>query len=243
MDYTINQVAYPSNNSLLSLFVAQAMPYALELNNTRSGIPNLMITNSGSQRFDLYSGPFTKNDQLTSSPFADSFLYIPNVTYSVASQVAPYMNNEGSNNRRDLGSEAEREEELYKKGYVGKRFRRWLEDMDRRAREDSVDKRDQTANATLGYVTTDSCPGAGDDTAHEPLSFHDIPDFIVSDPPANVKDTDTIDLVFVDFIQAQLLATLNTLQSVQNYTATDVSPYSELLSNAVLGVFAQSAWN
>lgn len=114
-----------------------------------------MITNSGSQRFDLYSGPFTKNDQLTSSPFADSFLYIPNVTYSVASQVVPFLNKEGSNNRRDLVSEAEHEEELYKKGYVGKRFRRWLEDMDRRAREDSVDKRDQNANATLGYVTTD----------------------------------------------------------------------------------------
>lgn len=75
------------------------------------------------------------------------------------------------------------------------------------------------------------------------MSFHDIPDFIVSNPPANVKDTDTIDLVFVDFVQAQLLATLNTLQSERNFTAADVSKYSELLSNQVLGVFAQSAWN
>jgi hypothetical protein len=83
----------------------------------------------------------------------------------------------------------------------------------------------------------------GDDTAHEPLAFHSVPDFIVSDPPANVKDTDPIDLVFVDFIQAQLLTTLNTLQTERNFTASDVSLYSELLANQVLGVFAQSAWN
>jgi hypothetical protein len=110
-----------------------------------------MITSSGSQRFDLYAGPFTKNDQLTSSPFANAFLYIPNVTYSVASQVAPLMNNKDSNNRRDLSVE-EREEELYRKGYVGKRFRRWLEDMDKRAQEETQEK---PPASTLGYVTTD----------------------------------------------------------------------------------------
>lgn len=83
----------------------------------------------------------------------------------------------------------------------------------------------------------------GDDIAHEPLPFHSIPDFIVSDPPTNVKDTDPIDLVFVDFFEAQLLTTLNTLQKERNFTASDVSRYSELLLDQVLGVFAQSAWN
>ena len=38
------------------------MPVALAINNTRASIPNIMITNSGSQRFDVYAGPFTKND-------------------------------------------------------------------------------------------------------------------------------------------------------------------------------------
>jgi hypothetical protein len=83
----------------------------------------------------------------------------------------------------------------------------------------------------------------GDDTAHEPLAFHSIPDFIVSDPPANVEDTDPIDLVFVGLIQGQLLTALNALQTERNFTASDVSPYSKLLANQVLGVFAQSVWN
>nr|VWP00432.1 Triacylglycerol lipase [Ganoderma boninense] len=37
-------------------------------------VSTLMITNSGSQRFDVYSGPFVLNDQLTSSLYANPFL-------------------------------------------------------------------------------------------------------------------------------------------------------------------------
>jgi hypothetical protein len=36
------------------------MPVALTINNTRAAIPNIMITNSGELRFDIYAGPFTK---------------------------------------------------------------------------------------------------------------------------------------------------------------------------------------
>ena len=55
-----------------------------------------MITNFGEERFDIYSGTFTKNDQLTASPFTDTFLFIPNVTSSVANQVLPTVNNQGA---------------------------------------------------------------------------------------------------------------------------------------------------
>ncbi|KAG1831271.1 hypothetical protein EV424DRAFT_1372569 [Suillus variegatus] len=71
-DYTINQNPYPSNASLLSLFIADAVPYPLSINNTRDSIPAIYITNSGSQRFNVFQGPFTKNDQLTASPFTYS---------------------------------------------------------------------------------------------------------------------------------------------------------------------------
>ena len=128
------------------------MQYALPLNSSRSSVPNIMITNSGSQRFDLYSGPFTKNDQLTSSPFADSFLYIPNVPVSVASQVLPALNNAGANERRALIEEYERER--YARGDVDMRYMAWLEEMDRR---NHGAERRAAQNATLGYVTSDVC--------------------------------------------------------------------------------------
>jgi hypothetical protein len=79
-DYTLSHNSFPSNVSRLSLIVDQVLPTALEVNNTRrANISNIIITNSGGLRFDIYAGPFTKNDQLTAFPFADAFLYIADV--------------------------------------------------------------------------------------------------------------------------------------------------------------------
>jgi len=134
-----------------SLILAfQATPVALAINNTRASIPNIMITNSGSQRFDIYAGSFTKNDQLTASPFADAFLFIPNVTFSVANQVLPTLNNAGANERRAM-MEA-REHELYGRGDVDTVYSKWLEEMDKK--NDGMERR-AAQNLTLGYVTTD----------------------------------------------------------------------------------------
>ena len=112
-----------------------------------------MITNSGSQRFDLYSGPFTKNDQLTASPFADAFLFIPNITAGIANKVLPALNGAGANQRRRsiISALQKREHELYGRGHVDTVYMRWLEEMDRR---NGVERR-AAQNATLGYVTND----------------------------------------------------------------------------------------
>ncbi|KAI0061923.1 hypothetical protein BV25DRAFT_715601 [Artomyces pyxidatus] len=225
---------YPSNGSLLTLFIEQVIPVALAINNTRAAIPNIIITNSGELRFDLYKGPFTKNDQLTASPFTDSFLYIPNVTLGVASKVLPTLNKAGANEKRSL----EREEELYGRGVVDMRYRAWLEEMDRR---DGEVKR-AAQNLTLGYVTQDSCPGVGDDTVHAPLPYYGSPDFLSSIPPTGADDT-VIDLVFINFIQDQLLGVLNGLQSEKVYADSDVLSYSPFLADEVLGLFAAEKWN
>ncbi|KAJ3737648.1 Metallo-dependent phosphatase-like protein [Lentinula guzmanii] len=241
-DYTISRNPYPSNGSSLSLFINEAAPYALTFNNTRKNISNLMITNSGSQRFDIYAGTFDKNDQIAASPFLDAFVYIKNVPLGVAQQVLPALNAAGADERRkrDLGSVLQqREDELWKRGYVDRRYMDWLEDMDRR--HDGAVKR-ASQNLTLGYVTSDSCPGVGDDTLHAPLASYDIPDFIGSVAPSASNDT-LIDFVFVDFIQEQLLEILNEVQNTTTYTDSDVESYTDVLSNQLLGLYAQHAWN
>ncbi|KAI0310758.1 Metallo-dependent phosphatase-like protein [Amylostereum chailletii] len=235
-DYTISRNAYPSNGSLLSLVAEQALPVSLAVNNARATIPNLIITNSGGLRFDVFKGAFTKNDQLTASPFADAFYYVTDVPLGVATQVLATLNSDGSNQRREL-LEA-RERELYARGEVGTRYRRWLEEM---ATRETVERR-AAGNLTVGYVTSDSCPGVGDDTLHTAMPFFSAPDFIASTPPA-VPDATAIDLVFVNFIESQLLATLNALQADRTYTSADVGTYSSVMLNTALGVFAQEAWN
>ena len=74
------------------------------------------------------------------------------------------------------------------------------------------------------------------------LPFFSTPDFIGSVPP-NVTDDTPIDLVFVDFIESQLLGILNSVSDGQAFTRDDVLPYSPILANQVLGVFAQATWN
>jgi hypothetical protein len=179
-------------------------------------IPNVIVTVAGAIRFDLYSGNFTKNDQLTSSPFANVFVFIANVTAGVANMVLPALNNHGGDEY------TKRETELYRRGSVDIRYRAWLEDM--AARMSEVERR-AAANLTPGYVTKDACPGVGDDTIHAPLPFFPIPDFIGSAPPSVSNDT-YVDLVFTNFIQAQLLHILNSVQTSKNYT---VSSRSRLL--------------
>ena len=86
------------------------------------------------------------------------------------------------------------------------------------------------------------CPGAGDDTLHVPLVYYPAPNYIGSNPP-NVTGDTPIDLVFINFIDSEVLSVLNGLQSETVYTSADVSPYSPTLANAVLGLYAQAAWN
>lgn len=141
------------------------MPYALTINNTRVNVPNIILTNAGELRYDIFAGAFDKNDQLTALPFADSFLYIPNVTLAVAAQVLPGLNKDGENDRRALDFVAlEREAERYARGDVSGRYNAWLAEMSGRR----VMTRDDE-NLTLGYVTTDvsSAKSTCDRDAHE----------------------------------------------------------------------------
>ncbi|KAI6100585.1 Metallo-dependent phosphatase-like protein [Pisolithus sp. B1] len=228
---------YPSNGSLLTLFIDEAIPTALKLNNSRAEIPSLFIATSGDLRFDIFKGPFTKNDQLTASPYTDQFLYIPGVTLQVATQVLPALNKLSS-----ISLKQKRATELAGKswefGYVDDRFQTWLGEMEKHSRYEKPGMDE----LTFGYVTVDSCPGAGDDTLHTLPPSYDIPDYMMSSPP-NVTDATPIDLVFVDFIETHVLNILNELQSEKTYSKEDVSLYSSVMSNQVFGLYAQAYWN
>ncbi|KAJ7055061.1 Metallo-dependent phosphatase-like protein [Mycena amicta] len=157
--------SYPSNGSLLSLSAEEVVPFAISLNTTRVGVPFVLIISSGSQRFDIYKGPFTRNDQLTASPFVNRYIFIPDVPFEAATK----------------------------------------------------------SELTLGYVTTDSCPGLGDDVPHTPIPVFPVPPFIASRTP-DASNT-VIDI------------------TARVYTRSDTAEYSPVRSNEVLGLYAEVAWN
>ncbi|KIK45387.1 hypothetical protein CY34DRAFT_801759 [Suillus luteus UH-Slu-Lm8-n1] len=235
-DYTMTQNPYPSNGSLLSLFIDEAVPYALAINNTRASIPNIIIINSWALRFDLFKGSFTKNDQLTIMQYKDSFLYIANVTSRVANQVLPALNNPTATKRkRD-------EADVLSSKINDNQDSAWLGETDGRP---GVGRREATSsNWTFGYVTRDSCPDAddADDTMHTPLPYYTSPYYIGSSPPNVTADT-PIDVVFLNYLGKEIISILNRLQKDKNYTMNDVSLYSPTLTDEILGLYAQAMWN
>ncbi|KAF7335281.1 hypothetical protein MSAN_02338800 [Mycena sanguinolenta] len=244
-DYTMNRSPYPSNDSILTMVVEEAVPTVLALNTTRMGIPSILILNSGAQRFDIFKGPFTKNDQLTVVPFVNQYIYIPNVPFEAAMKVLPEMNRAGAD--RLWSGEVDPEESRQMRVWRQERqvqdgYAKWVGHMHRLYHE-----RSNAADAeelTLGYVTADACPGVGDDTPHAPLPAYGVPDFIASRAPDVGGDPTTpIDLIFADFILGQVIRTLNEVQTARVYSLADAGVYSDVLSNEVLGLYAKVAWN
>jgi hypothetical protein len=53
----------------------------------------------------------------------------------------------------------------------------------------------------------------------------------------------TIDLVFIEFLEKQLIGILNGRQKDKMYTTADVLKYSNVLATEVLGIYRQQKWN
>ena len=65
------------------------MPVALNIDKNR---PHIAVINTGVLRCDVFKGPFTQNDQLSASSYADKFCYIPDVDFDLANSLASKLN-------------------------------------------------------------------------------------------------------------------------------------------------------
>jgi hypothetical protein len=95
-DYWVNRRPYPHNESIFTLIEKQMIPQTISKSDrVKSGGKALLITNTGSIRFDIFKGAFTKDTKFLVSPFTSAFRYIADVPYKAASQVIKLLNNEG----------------------------------------------------------------------------------------------------------------------------------------------------
>lgn len=112
----------------------------------------MLVTNAGALRFDLYAGPFTRNDQFIVSPFTDGYEYLENVSSRVATRILDELNHSGLPARRkrslddDVGALA-----ITNQMDPFATYERWLAEQWERW---NLEQRDAT-NLTLGYVTKD----------------------------------------------------------------------------------------
>ncbi|KAI1102414.1 Metallo-dependent phosphatase-like protein [Jackrogersella minutella] len=213
-DYCLTCAPFNSSSNIYPL-LSTALSEAV-VNESRKDVPRYIVANTGSVRFDMYKGPFTYDDQFIVSPFVDIFLYIPEVPYSQASNLLQALNKAGASQKRDLGvMPAERDICVDPSPFHFSEVRRG-----EHHEAPSITRR-QVVDLAPGYVTNDDFGTDGDDTAHTGIPYYDHPDFFQGEAGFNETDPpDVVDVVFVDFIESDLLAILGS-----NYSSSDITYY------------------
>jgi 2',3'-cyclic-nucleotide 2'-phosphodiesterase (5'-nucleotidase family) len=224
-DYFLNRAEYPSNSSILSWIDQQVLPDIL-VGENRTEIPRMAILNSGGIRFDIFEGPFTKDTVLIVLPFMNRFQYIKDVPYSAAKGLLTVLNSggqvfESASLRPWLLAPPEQisiKEDIL--------FSEFNENRHSSAVEQSPlgHQSDNEPSLVPGYTTKDDAGDDGDDTLHSPISFYRVPNCVQSNIAFPAEgDPETVDLVFLDFIQPFILLALRFLG--QKYSTSDVLPY------------------
>ncbi|KAG9242682.1 Metallo-dependent phosphatase-like protein [Calycina marina] len=223
----LSRAQYPSNDSILTWLDTEVMPEVI-VNPKRKDVPTLALTNSGAMRFDIFKGPFTRDSTYILSPFISKFLYIKDVPYESAKRVLTLINNAGqvlaAQNLPSASVLGPPEQISDCEDSKAPEPLQPLTFSDQRPLSSTSSK--HLPNLIPGYTTKDDGGDDGDDTQHAPISFYNVPNCIQSEISFPEKGApETVDVVFVDFIQPWVLAALAFSGAV--YKIDDVELYRE----------------
>ncbi|OOF90564.1 hypothetical protein ASPCADRAFT_519130 [Aspergillus carbonarius ITEM 5010] len=203
--------------------------------------PRVILMGTGGIRYDLYQGPFSVGDAFTVSPYNDTFLYLPDVSYDVAKQVLcalkddQYCRTEDPDGPCDMPPPASLTSQ-----YEGFSNQQPLMNND-------------PPKLNPGHVTVDALgdcrkavdsPDCGDDTQHSPREDkYTIPQYIQSLGNIDARTTKTVDLVFTNDLQTRVLNL--TVIKEKGYTDSDVKNYMPVTftTRTFLQEYAKVAWN
>ncbi|KAH0041724.1 calcineurin-like phosphoesterase, partial [Aureobasidium melanogenum] len=261
-DYWLNRAPYPSDSSILTWLENEVLPDTAR-NATKS--PQLVITNTGAMRFDIFEGPFTIDTTFLVSPFTSGFHRLKNVPYKAARQLLQLLNNEGkillsemmvmSAVHRDLGKFTPRNlwELAPPKPPVTSWTQQEIEDditldetLQRELGQEVLKAAGRGKHDTPlvpGYTTIDDAGKDGDDTIHAPIRFYDVPNCIQAEVnlPSDKKDLETVDIVYNEFIERWILLALRFLG--ESYGVEDVETTFDGMSfTDVLSEWVHKNW-
>ncbi|EJT99848.1 hypothetical protein DACRYDRAFT_23415 [Dacryopinax primogenitus] len=236
-DWYLDRVEFPHKNSVLTLFLNDVLPTVLRLGAPeRSNIPLLAIFNRGSIRYDIYQGPFTRNDQYTVMPFKNQFFYVT-VPWAVGRRVVDEANKKREDQARLRDAMRMAMPSLPQPSEVPFPLpgAQTVLGGPKEPKEDEP--------LTLGYVTQDLCEGYADDTPHLSIGGLDRADDFHSSPPLPISDDTLMDVVFPSFVAQPIVDALNRLFPGQNYTVAGLEKYMKWGSEDVFEVYAREKWN
>ncbi|KAG6003153.1 hypothetical protein E4U21_002307 [Claviceps maximensis] len=238
----MSRAKYPSNESIFSWIQDEVFPDVV-VNEKRKDKSRLAIMNTGGIRFDIFQGPFTRDSTYLVSPFESGFNYVPDVPYHIANKVLAILNSAN----KILSSHGAQTKfmampELMfasNHGQSPAAAADVAEEDDANLELRSV--RPRHPKLMAGYTTKDDLGTDGDDTLHAAVPFYAMPNCVQSKinfPPGG--DPETVDLVFIDFIQPWILPALTFAGG--DYSSDDVKVYMEGTMTYKLSQWIEKHW-
>lgn len=254
-DLWTNRAPYPSNHSIYTWLQQRVFPEMI-YDPDRGARPTMALINTGALRSDVFEGPFTLDTTYTVSPFTNRFRCIQDIPFVIAEKVLVILNTPGTHVAGDSYSL------LSKTPVSTKQLKFQRQMLSPRAffnaefpRQVSIQKTD--AGLTPGYTTVDDAGSDGDDTVHSPLKFYEVPNCVesrINFPSCQVTDEmtagtsqecespETVDLVFVDFIQIYVLSVLRFLGT--DYQEVDTEAYmNETSLTTLIAGWVKENWD
>lgn len=223
-DLWMSRAEYPSNSSIFTWLEQFVLP-DIVVDKNRANNSRLAIVNTGGIRFDIFKGPFTRDSTYIVSPFTSGFRYVKDVPYDKASKLLAILNNNGQ-----MFEDREPSLQSWMMGPIEQRSHPTdvvVEEIPTTHNEGGQVPLSLGPDLTPGYTTKDDAGSDGDDTLHAPISFYRVPNVIQShiDPPSQTGDPETVDVVYIEFIEPWLLLAFNFLDL--DYTIKDTAIYME----------------
>ncbi|KAI1328673.1 Metallo-dependent phosphatase-like protein [Xylariaceae sp. FL0255] len=256
-DFWMSRAEYPSNTSIFTWLEKKVIPDVV-VNEERKETPRLTIVNTGAVRFDLFKGPFTTDSTFLISPFTSRFNYIPDVSYKVAKKVLQLLNSGGQvlKPNLDVKTPESIEADLHPlhneladalaharpHHYLATDASQQKPLVDGNDNDSGDDDGDDEPELTSGYTTKDDLGDDGDDAVHSPIKFYAVPNCIQSRDafPSDGAEPETVDLVFVDYVQPYLLTALKF--SGGDYNNDDVKVYLDQTLTDVIASWVGENW-
>jgi len=252
MDLWTNRAPYPSKHSIFTWVQGLVFPDMIHDPN-REDKPSLVLTNTGALRFDIFKGPFSVDTTYSVSPFTSGFRFIKDVPYSVAKRLLVVLNQEVP----QLEQEHHRLRAPIPAAFED--HARTLEGVHAQVASQSKDGQqivmgDESEDTPLipGYTTVDDAGTDGDDTMHSKITFYRVPNVIESRigfptesraaVSASADEPETVDVVYVDFIQSYILLALKFLGTDYEENDTEIHMEGSTMTS-VIADWVQQNWD
>ncbi|CAI4052222.1 hypothetical protein N7582_005397 [Saccharomyces uvarum] len=226
--YYVSTRPLESEENLYHLITHKILPNLIPSKNYEPFMSRFILINTGSVRYDLYKGPFTKDTEYIVMPFNNDWRFIT-VPLAVASKVESYLNTGPVIASLGIPSSLHRNQQF--NSFQNCPFI-------------------ENPNLSEGYTTEDDFGCHGDDTPHNSQREYGIPNVVQCKDMKKSKEEeeDPLKMVHVIFYTFMELDVLNAVNSIinnldlrmANLTTNDCSHYGgESTKKLLRDYFAQ----